>query len=348
MSKLISVVIPYYDEPESTLQYAVGSIAMQVGINWQDYEVILVNDGNPESSVSDEFCKRWPGVCIRKVQQPENQGPGVTRQTGIDNAIGEYVMFIDADDRLQNVGVLGTFSQAIRESHCDLYASQWLEELFENGQFMYLTKQRERTWMFGKAYRRAFLSAAGIRMRPDLRVQEDSYFNECAFALAGNTQFLDFTSYLWKWRDDSTARKNNGEYRFTAIKEYITARMEAVKWLEANHAHRSPETVVALAANIYVAGQDSLFAGRPESERLETEAFLVAEYGQTFRDYRDAFQDEALVEESVRGQVLEGRHGVFRETFPQWCDRIGLLDSSIESLRASAISLESVLSGKVV
>jgi len=325
MAKLVSVIIPYYDEPEEVLQYAVGSVAMQVGIDWPLIEVLLVNDGNPDCAVSKEFCERWPGVNILKIQQEENAGPGVTRQTGIDHALGEYVMFIDADDRWHNVAVLGCFIQKINETHADIIQAPWLEECRQDdtGPYVYVAHEPEATWMFAKAYRRQFLIAAGVRMHPELRVHEDTYFNRQAFDLASSREIVDVTAYLWHWRSDSTVRKNHGEYGFASTKTHMDAAIMPFEILRDGHGLDITHAVVDIVVYYYGVLQSEEWRQRPE-ERAENEKYLAERVAPDWSDAIKKINPGRLAEMQLNSVAAHRRDSVIEETLPQWCERIGL------------------------
>ncbi len=97
MSKapFISIVIPVYKAAD-TIPRCVNSVVAQT---YQDWELILVEDGSPDNSgiIIDALAQR--DSRIRTIHQA-NGGPGKARNTGIDNAVGRYVLFIDADDTI--------------------------------------------------------------------------------------------------------------------------------------------------------------------------------------------------------------------------------------------------------
>ncbi|MCU4719623.1 glycosyltransferase family 2 protein [Halapricum hydrolyticum] len=90
---LVSVVIPTYERPE----YLRGAIQTALGQTYDNIEVIVVDDGSSEF-YADEIVAEFPEsvTCIR---HDENKGLSAARNTGIRNANGEYVAFLDDDDR---------------------------------------------------------------------------------------------------------------------------------------------------------------------------------------------------------------------------------------------------------
>ena len=89
----ISVIIPVYN-CEKYLMDAVNSIRQQPV---KDMEIILVDDGSTDSS--GEICFRLAEEDTNvKVFSQANKGASAARNTGLEHAVGEYVMFLDADD----------------------------------------------------------------------------------------------------------------------------------------------------------------------------------------------------------------------------------------------------------
>lgn len=91
----ISVIIPVYNAADF-IPRAVGSILMQ---EFDDFEVILVNDGSTDGSAA--VCDEMAGNDTRvRVIHKENGGVSSARNAGLDAARGEFVMFVDADDAI--------------------------------------------------------------------------------------------------------------------------------------------------------------------------------------------------------------------------------------------------------
>lgn len=65
-----------------------------------EYEIICINDGSPDSSakIAEELAKQYSNI---RIINQENQGLSVARNTGLWNAKGEYVWFVDSDDWIE-------------------------------------------------------------------------------------------------------------------------------------------------------------------------------------------------------------------------------------------------------
>ena len=91
--KKISIIIPVYN----TEQYLVECIESIIKQNYDDYEIILVNDGSKDNSglICDSYAKQYKNI---KVIHKNNGGLSDARNEGLKLAKGEYVLFIDSDD----------------------------------------------------------------------------------------------------------------------------------------------------------------------------------------------------------------------------------------------------------
>lgn len=89
----LSIVIPVYNTG-NTLERCVESV---LGQNYDDYELILVDDGSTDNSPSlcDLYAVGRPFV---NVIHQRNRGLSAARNAGIDAARGEYITFLDSDD----------------------------------------------------------------------------------------------------------------------------------------------------------------------------------------------------------------------------------------------------------
>jgi glycosyltransferase involved in cell wall biosynthesis len=105
-SVLISVVIPAY----RCAEYIVQGIESVLNQSFTNHEIIVVNDGSPDTADLEAVLAPYTGR-IRYFKQP-TKGPSGARNTGVRNAFGKYVAFLDGDDYwtpdhlAKNVGIL--------------------------------------------------------------------------------------------------------------------------------------------------------------------------------------------------------------------------------------------------
>ncbi|WP_422139205.1 glycosyltransferase family 2 protein [Endozoicomonas sp. ALC020] len=105
---LFSIVIPCYNYAH-TLKRSVKSVIEQ---NCKDYELLIINDGSKDNTeeVISELTVQYPNT-FRAITQP-NKGLAATRNCGVLETSGQYLMFLDADDELAE-NALESLSQAI-------------------------------------------------------------------------------------------------------------------------------------------------------------------------------------------------------------------------------------------
>lgn len=111
---LVSVVLPIYNV-EKYLDRCIESV---VGQTYRNLEIILVDDGSPDGC--PEKCEDWAKRDKRiKVIHKENAGLGYARNTGIENASGEYICFFDSDDYIAADTIEKTY-RAAKENYADV------------------------------------------------------------------------------------------------------------------------------------------------------------------------------------------------------------------------------------
>lgn len=90
---MISIIVPVY-KVEAYLNRCIKSILNQT---YQDFELILVDDGSPDNcpAICDEWAKKDNRI---KAIHKENGGLSDARNAGLDVAMGDYIAFIDSDD----------------------------------------------------------------------------------------------------------------------------------------------------------------------------------------------------------------------------------------------------------
>ena len=94
--KLVSIVVPVYNV-EKYLNRCMESLVNQT---YKNIEIILVDDLSKDHSL--ELCREWEkkGSRVRVVPKERNEGAGKARNTGMQVAAGQYIMFVDSDDYL--------------------------------------------------------------------------------------------------------------------------------------------------------------------------------------------------------------------------------------------------------
>lgn len=111
----VSIIVPVYNV-EDYLEKCLDSILKQ---NFSDYEVIIVNDGSTDKSavIATRYVKKYPNNF--KLISQNNGGLGAARNTGIDNANGEFYLFLDSDDTITGNALSHLYDKAT-ENNADI------------------------------------------------------------------------------------------------------------------------------------------------------------------------------------------------------------------------------------
>ncbi|PCJ57479.1 MAG: glycosyl transferase [Planctomycetota bacterium] len=122
---LFSVIIPLYNKA-STIAQSIESIVNQT---YQNFEIIIINDGSTDNSLEVVTNLQQRNTIIKS---KVNSGVSETRNYGISLASGNYISFLDADDQWET-NYLETIHELINTyPDCDLYATAY-QTIDENG-----------------------------------------------------------------------------------------------------------------------------------------------------------------------------------------------------------------------
>ena len=323
MNNCLSFIIPSFKETEKNIFPLLSSIASQVGLQQYTLEAIIVRDGT-EALNLDLF--NMLDLDIKQILMETNLGPGVARQRGLEAATGKYVMFCDADDILHSVGIIGAMVQEMDSQEWDILKTPWLEEYMDNEtkQLLYFTHEVENTWMHGKMFRRDFLMKNNIAFRPDLRVHEDTYFNSIALEYTEKVGYLNVTSYIWKWGENSITRHDNGIYRYDSALEFIRACTLAHERIEIiNPTHMDYKIIQLVLYHYFMLHSNNWQAEEFSQYRIDTEQAIAAAIKPFWKYWTNA-EPELIIKiyNEERSKNFVGQ--IETETLDTWLQRLGL------------------------
>ena len=217
----ISVIVPVYNA-EKYLPACVQSI---LGQTFQDFELILVDDGSPDSC--GEMCECWARKDDRiKVIHKENGGLSDARNAGLDIAQGDYIGFVDSDDYIRRdmfeVLVTNLEKTSADISMCgytDIYEdgrSRGRKCTDDNTVYIWDRKEAIHEILLGKklsvhAYTKLYRRALFEYVRyPKGKISEDAYVIMDIMAQVNRAVFTPRTEYYYVHRGDSI---NTAKYR---------------------------------------------------------------------------------------------------------------------------------------
>ena len=207
----ISVIIPVYNV-ENYIARCIDSLLNQT---YMDFEIIAVNDGSLDNSLS--ILKSYEKDKGIRVIDQENSGPAVARNCGIAAATGEYIMFIDSDDFV-DPDYIESYITTIENSDFDVVMGGYKKITGEHIDFVRSPNGKKFskylvTGPVAKIYRKDFLKENNI-LFPDTTSSEDVYFNCLVINCGAKIGFIDNTGYYYYFNPASisnTAHKGFSE-----------------------------------------------------------------------------------------------------------------------------------------
>lgn len=172
-----SIIVPIY-RTEKYLEKCISSILKQT---YEDFELILVDDGSPDrcSYICEEYKKKDSRI---KVLHKKNGGVSSARNLGLSIATGTYVWFVDSDDYIELYS-LQKLHEIQREAESDLCVFnaqlgetskvESINEFFKEYYFTY--KLGFEPW--NKVYRREIIQAYNLKFDIQETIGEDLLFN---------------------------------------------------------------------------------------------------------------------------------------------------------------------------
>lgn len=258
---LFSIIIPVYNAA-STLDTCLKSILNQ---DFQDWQALIVNDGSTDLSgaIAGEYARRDPRF---RLIQTNNRGSGAARNRGLEQAQGEYVLYMDADDYWFRRDLLRQLDRRITAQPADVYMYQMVK-VKENGDVLerytklpftnadrvmplvavYPDLVRDGQTLASacnKCVRRSLLTEQGIRFREDILCEDIDWVLQL-FSHVQTICLLNLGAYAYtQHKGESRSRHPDAPNDLTVIIQDWEERLAA-----GNIAH--PEAVAGLIAFEY-------------------------------------------------------------------------------------------------
>jgi glycosyltransferase involved in cell wall biosynthesis len=114
--RLVSVIIPAWN----VAGFIDGAVASVLAQTWSDIDLVVVNDGSPDTPRLDRVLARYAEDPRLRTVVQENRGPSGARNTGVLAARGEWVAFLDGDDWWEPEFVARQMAYLAAHPDCDL------------------------------------------------------------------------------------------------------------------------------------------------------------------------------------------------------------------------------------
>lgn len=200
----LQFLVNHYKEPPETVARLLDSIAMQKDIDpVRDYNVLICNDGD-DNVLDADFLNGFPFKIIYRIMP--HRGVCATRNTLLDMADAEYVMFCDADDCFSRPEGADVLLDATNDGKADAVSAPFLEEIKVDDRFRLRRIPKNLMWIHSKLFRRQFLIDNDIRFPEEVEHAGDMTFVWQAFHMARSVGSVKHCYYTWKWNGDSLTR----------------------------------------------------------------------------------------------------------------------------------------------
>lgn len=233
----VSVIVPVYKVPLEYLRACLDSLTAQT---MQECEFVLVSDGAPaaECSVCEEFVAKDTRF---KFFKQEHAGVSATRNFGIEQALGEYITFVDADDWIEKETCEKTYKYA-KENNSDIVlweaettynnrheplfsqninkiGSSEIQNICRNCIFTADSKYYSVSLVSSKLFLRSFIKENHIYYPKELQINEDRVFNINAYIKTNKISYLNKVLYYYRIHSESTSQQfiPNAFYKATAF-----------------------------------------------------------------------------------------------------------------------------------
>ena len=215
---IVSIIIPVYNV-ERYIARCIKSLQEQ---DYKNIEIIVVVDGSPDKSgqIVEKIADNDKRIVV---VSKENAGVSAARNSGIDKATGDYIMFVDGDDWVDSTYVFD-FIRAAEHNSYDIVmnynyiADNGYSRYSENDEIDEITRDKAAEYIYNgrifvavwnKLYRRKFLVENQISFHEDIWFGEGMLYNIECLSKVNNIGVLNKSTYHQEPNPGSAMRKFN-------------------------------------------------------------------------------------------------------------------------------------------
>ena len=206
---ILDIIVPHYNEPWEECSKLFEMLALQRFVNFKDFLVLLVNDGE-SNIIQNVYARHYPyevvGLTI------PHKGVSAARNKGLEYSKAEWVMFCDCDDTFTDIYSLQCILNVLGDKKNDLL---WCPFYIEQSGFGSVTTSDtfNCTFIHGKVFRRSFLIEHNLRFNEELTYSEDTAFcsvvnMELSYKRVGKIN-CSLVPYVWAFRKGSATTDIN-------------------------------------------------------------------------------------------------------------------------------------------
>ena len=244
---LLSVVVPVY-QVEAYLAACLDSL---LAVRYPHLEIIVVDDGSTDGSAAIAESYRAHDDRIRVVRQ-ENAGLGAARNTGVREASGDLVTFVDSDDTVPPNGygkmvrilgetgsdfAVGSLRRQVRGRYVERH---WLRKLHAEQRLAITIDQAPdmlgNIWAVTKVFRRDFLERIGLEFPVGVRYEDQVPITR-AYLQARSFDVLTDSVYLWRTRVEGTSITQQ-KHQAEDLRDRLAAKQQVAALLDEGASER--------------------------------------------------------------------------------------------------------------
>lgn len=204
----VSIVVPIYNAEEH-IELCLDSILNQT---YKNIELILVNDGSTDKSIEiiNKYKEKYPDII--KIINKQNSGVSDTRNIGVENATGDFLMFSDNDDYMEP-NLIQTYMEA-NDNDYDIIIGGYLRKTYD-GKILFTRKLENKelspyiqlaSW--GKLYKMSFIKENNFKFLRTA-IADDFYFNIFAYNATDKIKSIDNVGYHWMFNNQSLSNTDS-------------------------------------------------------------------------------------------------------------------------------------------
>lgn len=225
---MVSFIIAAYN-CEKYISKCIQSILRQ---EYASFEIIVINDGSTDSTrtILEDYTKRDARIRLFNI---ENSGPSRARNVGLDNASGEWVIFIDADDwieydMLSKLDITGNSSPDIifwGFSRCyenckieicspkDVNLTTDRDVVYSQLAYLFDSKEEFFGYSWNKLFKRSIIEKANLRFCDGLFCREDELFTLMYCCHISSLCIISLPLYNYRMINSSLSHGNSVKYK---------------------------------------------------------------------------------------------------------------------------------------
>ena len=224
----VSIIIPVYNS-EKTLKKCIESVINQT---YKNIEILIINDGSKDKSLNimNEYKNKDERIIV--INQ-KNKGLSGARNTGINNATGDYITFIDSDDYIKPNLVKDTI-KIFEEYECDVVRNNYelsyengknelRNEMYEENRIINIEEKKEeliQNILLGKVQsyswlltiKREILDKNNLKFDEDIFFMEDIVFIIRLIFCIKNIYFVREPNYFYYQSNENSLTKDTKKY----------------------------------------------------------------------------------------------------------------------------------------